>query len=339
MPSLTSLIITTISNPNDALKAYSEGCYKHNFDFIVIGDTKSPHDFRLKGCCYFNIQQQTSLPFSIINQLPVSHYARKNVGYLIAFSRGAETIIETDDDNYPYESFWANREPFHRAKIAKKAGWINIYRYFTDLNIWPRGFPLELIQQPTTSLEIFSEGNIYCPIQQGLANDNPDVDAIYRLINPQPVKFNDNIKLAIGRESWCPFNSQNTTWFKEAFPLLYIPSFCNFRMCDILRSFVALRICFTNNWHILFHGPTVWQDRNPHNLMADFKDEIPGYLYNKSLCEVLSDLDLKSGVEHIGDNLLTCYESLVKSGHTGSAEIDLLRLWLNDIDHIYHEAF
>jgi hypothetical protein len=32
-----------------------------------------------------------------------------------------------------------------------------------------------------------------------------------------------------------------------------------------------------NGWHILFHGATVRQERNDHDLMRDFADEIPGY--------------------------------------------------------------
>ena len=46
-------------------------------------------------------------------------------------------------------------------------------------------------------------------------------------------------------------------------------------MTDIWRSFVAQRIAWANGWAILFHEPTVWQDRNEHNLMRDFRDESP----------------------------------------------------------------
>src|SRR5438270_335676 len=77
---------------------------------------------------------------------------------------------------------------------------------------------------------------IYCPIQQGLADENPDVDAIYRLAFPLPLTFRTDRRIALGGSAWCPFNSQNTTWTREAFPLLYLPSYCSFRMTDIWRS-------------------------------------------------------------------------------------------------------
>ena len=32
-------------------------------------------------------------------------YSRKNIGYLVSIQNGNETIIETDDDNYPKTIF------------------------------------------------------------------------------------------------------------------------------------------------------------------------------------------------------------------------------------------
>ena len=101
---------------------------------------------------------------------------------------------------------------------------MNVYRYYSDLSIWPRGLPLDAVQRPAPALGAPSESD--CPIQQGLADDNPDVDAVYRLLMPLPVQFRRGIQVALGAGTWCPFNSQNTTWFRESFPLLYLPAYC-----------------------------------------------------------------------------------------------------------------
>src|SRR6185436_15069807 len=127
------------------------------------------------------------------------------------------------------------------------------------------------------------------PIQQGLADENPDVDAVYRMTSSLPLSFNKRNPIVLDKNAWCPFNSQNTTWFKEAFPLLYLPSYCSFRMTDIWRSFVAQRIAWSCNWSILFHNATVRQERNEHSLIRDFEDEIPGYLNNARICKMLED--------------------------------------------------
>ncbi|WP_129126139.1 STELLO glycosyltransferase family protein [Geomonas oryzae] len=324
----TALVITSISAPNPALRACAEGCLRHGIDFFVVGDTKSPADFSLGGCQFLSLDSQRRMPLRIASLLPERHYARKNLGYLAAMARGAHTIIETDDDNFPRESFWLEKGRVHRVPLVRDGGWVNVYRYFTDAMIWPRGFPLEEIQAPVPDLQTSAQREIVCPIQQGLADDNPDVDAIYRLTRELPQRFDAAAQVAIGEGSWTSFNSQNTTWFREAFPLLYIPSYCSFRMCDIWRSFIAQRICWANGWGVLFHGPTVYQERNEHDLLRDFKDEVPGYLNNVKICKALAGLELATGDSHMPDNLRSCYRAFVELGLIGEEEMPLLDAWL-----------
>lgn len=329
----TFLIITSIANQNhQVLKQFAEETLKHNVQFIVIGDTKSPKEFKLAGCDFYSIDQQQELRFKLVENLPVNHYARKNLGYLIAISRGATTIIETDDDNIPLEGFWKNRTTKVNAHLLNSKGWVNVYKYFTDTHIWPRGFALENIQDKLPILD--NKSLIDCPIQQGLADENPDVDAIYRLTLPLPIIFNKTDSIALGINSFCPFNSQNTTWFKEAFPLLYLPSHCSFRMTDIWRSFVAQRIAWTCGWPILFHQSTVRQERNDHNLMNDFRDEVSGYNNNAQIIKSLKELELKDGIENISSNMKLCYNTLIKLGFVGQQESILLDAWLDDISFL-----
>jgi len=214
---------------------------------------------------------------------------------------------------------------------VRQSGWINVYRYFADGAIWPRGLPLDQIHGPLPAFETLAVQPADCPIQQGLANGNPDVDAIFRLVSPRDVTFRPDRRLALGPGAWCPFNSQNTVWFPDAFPLLYLPAHCSFRMTDIWRSFVAQRIGWENGWSLLFHQATVWQDRNPHNLMRDFEDEIPGYVNNTRIVTTLADLPLVAGTAAMADNLIRCYEALIALGVVGESELPLLRGWLADL--------
>jgi hypothetical protein len=326
----TFLIITSIAgSDNPVLKQISKEAQEHKVPMIVIGDTKSPADFKMEGCDFYSVERQKSLPWKLAEKLPYKHYARKNLGYLIAASQGVQVIIETDDDNLPYKSFWEERNKDVTAHLLSETGWTNVYKYFTEYHIWPRGFALEHIQN--TLPPIGDKKNLNCVIQQGLADDNPDVDAIYRMTLPLPVKFNQSNSVALGQNSVCPFNSQNTTWFKEAFSLLYLPSYCSFRMTDIWRSFVAQRIAWTCGWNILFHSATMHQERNEHNLMDDFKDEIPGYCNNKLIMERLQALKLKDGTEHVFENLLACYEELISMDLIGKEELPLVNAWIKDI--------
>jgi len=329
-----AVVITSIYQPSKAVLAIAEKNAENSFDFIVAADQKSPVSYDVENCIYYTLSQQREGSFRLGAACPTGHYARKNLGYLLAIARGCKLLIETDDDNIPLPGFWEAPSRIIQAPALVNDGWVNVYRYFTDALIWPRGLPLDAINQPIIPVEDLPSTSVDCPIQQGLADENPDVDAIYRLVLPLPQSFFGNRRIALGQGSWCPFNSQNTIWFSDAFPLLYLPAYCSFRMTDIWRSFVAQRIAWENNWSVLFCSSTVYQERNEHNLMRDFSDEVSGYLGNASLCKSLQDLSLAPGAENIPDNMLCCYRQLVDLELVDRRELDLLQLWLNDLASI-----
>ncbi len=334
---MTALVLTSINPPNAVMTALRDGARATGMRFIVVGDTKSPENFALDGCEFLSIASQKTLGFKFAELCPTRHYARKNIGYLLAIRDGVEIIIETDDDNFPRPGFFAPRRRDCSAAISRHQGWVNLYRYFSDNNIWPRGLPLNKVTELPAEFETLPVSVVDCPIQQGLADINPDVDAIYRLILPLPQSFRDDRRVALAPGAWCPFNSQNTAWWPDTFPLLYLPAYCSFRMTDIWRSFVAQRIAAVNQWHVLFHEPTVWQDRNEHNLMKDFEDELPGYLANARIRERLISLDLAPGIAAIPANMRICYEALVEMAVVGQEELPLLDAWLSDLKSARNE--
>ena len=331
MKNSTAVVVTSINRPNAILTALADGCARAAWSFYLVGDKKSPQDFALEHCRFFSVEAQLESGFTFPKKCPVNHYARKNIGYLLALRDGASIIVETDDDNIPEKDFWKPRTRKSRLPTLKSAGWTNAYAHFTEKLIWPRGLPLPAIQTSPSEFSALPVADVDCPIQQGLADDNPDVDAIYRLIYRDPIKFRRDRRVALGSGSWCPFNSQNTTWWPDAFPLLYLPAYCSFRMTDIWRSFVAQRIGWENGWSVLFHEPTVRQERNAHDLMRDFNDEVPGYLNNQKIGKILGDLSLRQGKDEIPDNLRRCYRTLVEEGIVASDELGLLEAWLLDL--------
>ena len=331
MTARTALVITSIFKPNAAIEAFAAGCRERGVDFIVVGDVQTPADFNVDGCSYYSVenQRETALEFAVA--CPTRHYARKNIGYLIAMQRGAERIVESDDDNVPRPSFWDERQRRQTVARTRDAGWTNVYAHFSDHLIWPRGLPLDAVHAPLTRYDELAASDVDCPVQQGLADENPDVDAIYRLLLPLPIRFRDDRRVAYGAGSWSPFNSQNTTWWADAFPLMYLPVHCTMRATDIWRSLIAQRVAWTNGWCVLFDGPSVYQERNEHNLMRDFQDEVPVYLRNREIARILDETELHHGVEHIPDNMIRCYEALANASIMSADEIPLLQKWLNDV--------
>jgi hypothetical protein len=105
-------------------------------------------------------------------------------------------------------------------------------------------------------------------------------------------------------------------------------------MTDIWRSFIAQRIAWTCDWPVLFHNATVWQERNEHSLIKDFEDEVPGYLNNFNICNLLEKLDLKNGESNMAENIIRCYKMLTDNNFIGKQEMPLVEAWLKDLNSI-----
>jgi hypothetical protein len=320
-----ALVVTTINPPNTVLTALADGAEANRIPFIIVGDTKSPEKFVLPGAQFIALDEQDKRFPKLSGLIPRGHYARKNVGYLIATQNGVEEIQETDDDNIPLASFWRNSSEREKCEIVRTDNrWFNVYSLFTDELIWPRGFPLQYINQPSR-FTLESNGAGAGLIRQGLSNENPDVDAVFRLTRKLPIQFEQRTPVLLPPGLWSPFNSQNTVFRRAAFPLLYLPSCCSFRMTDIWRSLVAQRCLWEMNEGVIFHSPTVYQERNEHSLLRDFEDEISGYLLNDKIRLVLESLTLDA--TDMFRSVRLCYEALVNEKLIPSEELVILRGW------------
>lgn len=326
------VVVTTIAAPNDVMRRLAADCADRDMPLIIIGDTKSPAEFHLQGARYFSVDDQLKTDLAFARLCPTRHYARKNIGYLLAMRAGVDFIVETDDDNMPSPEFYEPIERLAEHEIVETPGWCNVYAAFDDRLIWPRGLPLDRIAAPPP--DVGAARRVDAPIQQGLADENPDVDAIYRLILPLPFSFRRRRRVALGSGTWCPYNSQNTIHFADAYPLLYLPAHCSFRMTDIWRSFVAQRIAWANGWSILFREATVVQDRNDHDLMRDFADEVPGYNGNTDIARRLEAVSVEPGRDGMLAGLRDCYATLIDGGHVGEGERPLVEAWISDLNTI-----
>lgn len=331
----STLVVTTINAPNEAIRLFANECQKKDASFIVVGDEKTPKDFSWKGVTYLDLEEQEALFPDFARDLPRNHYSRKNIGYLHALKMGAEAIVESDDDNYPNDQFW---DPLESEKLVTEVSsenrWINIYDLFSTLSVWPRGYPLEELSKPPQHKSLKLQKNL-CEfsIIQGLADENPDVDAVYRLTRELPVNFQkESAPLMVAPGNWCPFNSQNTIFKRTVAVLAYLPSYCSFRMTDIWRSFIAQRCLWELGEGVVFNPPTVYQKRNEHNLLKDFEDEIPGYLLNNKISNILENLKLPTSDP--SENIITCYRKLVEEEIFPKKELNLVTSWIDSLRNI-----
>jgi len=330
MDSRCAVVITTVQSPTPAVRKWIAVLQETSTAPIIIGDAKGPFAYD-ERCEFYSFERQSSLKFNLSKSLPVNHYARKNLGYLVAAEQGAEIIYETDDDNCPMAGWDLRMRSRLECRQVKTTGWVNAFRYFTDEKIWPRGFPLDEILKPLP-LATASGADCYAPIQQGLANGEADVDAIWRLLFDRSIVFDEGDPIFLGKRRWCPFNSQSTWWHRETLPLMYLPSCHSRRMTDIWRSFVAQRCLWEIDAGVIFHGPEVFQTRNPHVIIDDFKQEIDGYLRNRDICDCLEALNLSP--KDMIANVVKCYEALVRAGHFPEGELRLVYDWSKDVERV-----
>lgn len=318
------IIITTIFDPTDAVAAFSK---LPDWTLVVVGDKKTNNNWYFPNVVYLSPDDQSKFNNSYSNQLPWNTYARKNLGYLYAISRGADVIYETDDDNIPLNNWVAEPQFNIAADCIHGSGFVNIYSYFTDEKVWPRGFPLNhILSEEKFFVDRVENNNI--AVWQFLADEDPDVDAIYRLTNNNPIYFNTRDPLVLSKGLCCPFNSQNTYFNEVAFPLLYLPSTVTFRYTDILRGLIAQPILWASNLLVAFGSSTVIQKRNFHDYLTDFESEIPCYLHPETVLKIA--LSSVSESNSISNNLYAVYKNLCAEEIVTHEELTRLESWLSN---------
>ena len=326
------IVITTINPPTPAIERISALVQASGWRCIVVGDRKTRSPWCAEGIDFLSYADQEAAYGELSRLLPANHYCRKNLGYLYAAERGAEVILETDDDNIPGDDFAAAPSLEVMSEPVGGARWINIYRYFSDALIWPRGNPLNTIHDVGSIVGTASSQP--APIQQFLADGDPDVDAIYRLLFKDPVYFARRQPVSLAMGSWCSFNSQNTLFYREAFPLLYLPCHVSFRMTDIWRSFVAQAALWSMGRRLVFRPATVVQVRNQHDLMKDFTDEVDGYLMNDRIALVLEQLLGQIGEVGFAEFASAAWKRLQTEDVVRSEELQIQRAWAEHLERV-----
>ncbi|KAF9949453.1 hypothetical protein BGZ72_008773 [Mortierella alpina] len=271
------------------------------------------------SCVYLTVEDQQCLDFGIVDLIPFKAYTRKNIGYLWAVQQGATTIFDTDDDNLPNTpsiTFDSRLESAiaYRSDNGTSDKSVNIYSHFGRPDVWPRGFALSEIdvRRPVSYLPSYgslpdAERKLVAPptlIQQGLADLDPDVDAIYRLTQVQELK---NIKfckksptLRLSPGTFCPFNSQRLLW-------------------DV-------------NGSLAFTKPTVDQIRNAHDYLADYKDELQLYAESSRFIDFLSDWSSPS--TDLGVRIVDLMRAMTAEKFIEAADVDLAERWVKDLRHV-----
>lgn len=327
------LIVTSIFEPTAAVLAYAA---MPDWQVVLVGDRKGPRGVSDPRITFLDFERQQQLGFAYAAHCPENHYARKNLGYLYAIAQGAEVIAETDDDNLPLAG-WGRTPDFSPAGVRQATGgrYFNAYGVFTDERVWPRGYPLREILNPQAATLGGAPQPAEVAVWQELADEDPDVDAIFRLTRGGTVSFRPGERVVLGSGVYCPFNSQNTFWRREAFAALFLPGRVSMRYCDILRGYVAQRLFWMQSLHLGFGPATVRQQRNTHDLMRDFGDELVMYRDVESVVAVLETLRTTGSMT---EGLVVAYAALAEAGLVTTQEQAAAEAWVADLRRVARES-
>jgi len=323
------------------------------------GDVKTPGDSYLgilnpRRHVYLSVETQLSAGLALARETPLNHFSRKNLGYLYAVRMGATQIFDFDDDNELIDASLpeftvSGAMPAHLRREGA-AGSFGVFNPcatgFGAKEMWPRGFPLSLINSnvscewrvPTEQIEL---GAI-----QSMANHDPDVDALYRLAprasQPLPYFFRAvKQPQVVGEAVYAPFNAQACVFTRRALWAMYLPTTVHGRVSDIWRSYVAQRIFWTIGLRLAFHTPWVTQVRNSHDYLSDYMSERPLYETSEELLRVLHEWSPPlAGRQHHADEhglaqvprlLEDLYINLYEYGFVELEDVTGVQLWLSDL--------
>ena len=267
---------------------------------VVVADLKSikKEDYGIADnsrYVFLSVNDQMALYPEFSALVPFNHFGRKNVGYLYAINSGAKRIWDFDDGNMgviDVEAVLANQPVTLCSEDQSRL--INPYMYFgvDETTSWPRGFPLDRIRDEKTSNLVTCPVNISLVeigVIQSLANNEPDVDGVYRLTRKTPFNFTlTPPPLILPSNTFTPFNAQATMWY-SAFKFMYLPTTVHGRVSDIWRSYITEYFLGVTGGHVIFTKPYVVQDRNAHNFLSDFQSESDLYLKASSLVHFLQN--------------------------------------------------
>ena len=272
------IVCTSINPPTQAIKKFDN--FK-DWTLIVVGDLKTPKNYKLKNGIFLNKREQNLIDKKLSDLIGWNCIERRNFGILLAKKHNADIIALVDDDNIPYKDWGKNL-------LVGKKKFINTYDVKTPVfdpisvtkykNLWHRGFPLNLLDQRNAKL--VGKKKIMIDVQADFWDGDPDIDAITRVIFKPKCKFEKKI-FPFHSKKISPFNSQNTFLSSNLLKDYFLfPD--QGRMHDIWASYFLQH---RRKINVIYNKSSVIQKRNIHTAAKDLSDELIGLKYTSTLID------------------------------------------------------
>lgn len=295
------IVTTTINPPTIALKKFAA---LEGWHLVVVGDLKTPAPYHIEGATYLAPADQEKIAPKLSELLGWNCMQRRNIGFIWAARQGAAMIATVDDDNIPYEG-WGS------APLVNTT--IEVDEYATRVpafdpvgatefkHLWHRGYPLQWLQDRDYSKK--TRRTVTVDVEAGFWNGDPDIDAICRMEHKPNTEFSHDSFPFMGN-AIAPFNSQNTILSARAFPDYFLFPRIG-RMDDIWGAFWLQ----AKGYNVVFSKPSVFQDRNEHDLTVDFRAELLGYTQSHLMLTKLKEGGPEAMWEFLPEKSRATYEA------------------------------
>jgi len=277
---MKKVIVTTTINPvTEALRRFDA---MTDWSLIVIGDKKTPPHYQIQRGRYMGPEEQEAYDKDLSDAIGWNCIQRRNFGLLLAHDLHADIVAVVDDDNIPYEGWGQD------LMIGRE---VAVQYYTTDLpafdpvgatnhpHLWHRGYPLQLL--PKRDYSRVERRTIVPDVQADFWNGDPDIDAFCRMEHAPECKFEERF-FPMAANALSPFNSQNSfvagRLLKDYFLFPKIG-----RMDDIWAAYHVE----AKGAKVVYAKPSVYQQRNVHDLVRDMRQEYPGYEHNLAIVQAL----------------------------------------------------
>lgn len=274
------IVTTTINSPTTAILKFQA---MQDWDLVVIGDRKTPADYRLDRGTYVTPSEQEKYDKALSDAIGWNCIQRRNFGLLIAHDMGADVVAVVDDDNIPLEG-WG--EDLMVGRETDVHWYATVLPAFDPVgatnypNLWHRGYPLPLL--PKRDYRSKSRKRITVDIQADFWNGDPDIDAICRMEHAPVCDF-DPACFPLAANAFSPFNSQNTFLSRVVLQDYFLYPHIG-RMDDIWAAYYVE----ARGHHVAYGQASVWQERNAHDLVRDMRQEYLGYENNLAIVHDLA---------------------------------------------------
>ena len=258
------IVTTTINPPTIAIDKFQA---MPDWELVVIGDLKTPADYRLQRGVYVPPAEQEKYDKALSDAIGWNCIQRRSFGLLWAKEMKADVVAVVDDDNIPLDGWGQSLLIGHD---------VDVNYYETDLpafdpvgatnykHLWHRGYPLQLVPQRDYSR--VRRRKVRVDVQADFWNGDPDIDAICRMEHAPECDFEANA-FPMASNKMGPFNSQNTflsgPCLKDYFLFPHVG-----RMDDIWASYFLQAKGYQGDYAYEAPNPAAWA-RDPESVARE----------------------------------------------------------------------